>query len=667
MAEQEVVVKFRGDIRALQTSMDTIERDGVQAANTVQRGFARASDRIDRAFDSIQRSFRSAAARLESTLRGLKDRFEQAARGIDGAFRAIRGPALVATAAAGAFAVMAQRSLEATESMVDLANRANVSTEFLQGLRFAASQNGATFRDFDDAITRLNRRLGLFQNYLATSEGEAGPAANAFRALGLEAEIASGELNDAESVFRRIVTELQNVEGEARRAALASQLFGEDSGPRLVALLNQGEAGIQELTSRARELGLVLDDETAQGAATASAEIRALQQSFTAQVNNTIAEQADGLRDLAEALAVIASAALEAAAAFGSFISDLVTDETRAAVAAADLNVLIARRAELEEDARRANRIGTNSALARAQNYQQQIEQLDRSIERLQSREIEITGTPSFDAQAFGMPSFDAEAPGLSVETDAGAIEPFDDLANAAKEASDAIVNGVEGAKDSVTELDGKVELLDESLKDMSAEPIEIEIDQTALDRFLEKTLEMEDVFVSSMQRLEDSIVDALMTGRFEIDDFVEYALRQLARLYVQRAIINPIVDAAGGLFGGGGASLTGIGKAATGGPSSGLTLVGEQGPEIVNLGPMANVMTASMTRKALQGQQMGGESGGSVSVSTAFNIDARGAQIGVEEQIAQAIAQATPIIEQRAVNAAYSGLARTQRNRRAS
>ena len=535
--------------------------------------------------------------------------------------------------------------------MVDLANRANVSTEFLQGLRFAASQNGATMRDFDDAITRLNRRLGLFQNYLATSEGEAGPAANAFRALGLEADIASGELNDAESVFRRIVTELQNVEGEARRAALASQLFGEDSGPRLVALLDQGEEGIQDLTSRARELGLVLDDETAQGAATASAEIRALQQSFTAQINNTIAEQADGLTDLAEALAVVATAAIEAAAAFGSFISDLVTDETRAAVAAADLNVLIERRAELEEDARRANRIGTNSALARAQNYQQQIEQLDRVIERLQSREINETGTPEFDALAFGMSEFDAQ----TIPDDNGRTEQ-------AEKDIEALAAMMTTASEAAAELGVKAEDADESLKGIAAEPIEIEIDETALDELANKALTLEDALVSSMQSFEDSLVDSMMQGRLELDDFVEHALRQLARLFVQQSITQPLLNAASSFFSGGG-----VPSRATGGPASGLTLVGEQGPELVNLGPMANVMTASMTRMALQGRQMGGNSGGSVAVNTSFNIDARGAQIGMEERLAQTIAEVTPIIEQRAVNAAYAGLARTQRNRRAS
>ena len=65
MAEQEVVVKFRGDIRDLQRRMDAIERDGAQTARSIERSFTTSSNRIERAF------------------------------------RAIRGPALVATAAGG--------------------------------------------------------------------------------------------------------------------------------------------------------------------------------------------------------------------------------------------------------------------------------------------------------------------------------------------------------------------------------------------------------------------------------------------------------------------------------------------------------------------------------------------------------------------------------------
>lgn len=61
-------------------------------------------------------------------------------------------------------------------------------------------------------------------------------------------------MKGAEQLFFDIVRALEDVEDQAEVAALASQFFGEDAGPKLVSLLRKGVAGIQEVGDAAEVL-----------------------------------------------------------------------------------------------------------------------------------------------------------------------------------------------------------------------------------------------------------------------------------------------------------------------------------------------------------------------------------------------------------------------------
>ncbi len=66
-----------------------------------------------------------------------------------------------------------------------------------------------------------------------------------------------------------------------------------------------------------------------------------------------------------------------------------------------------------------------------------------------------------------------------------------------------------------------------------------------------------------------------------------------------------------------------------------GLTWVGEEGPEIVNLPRGAQVFDAATSRRMADSEGRGG----GVSITNHYTIDARGAEAGVEAKIARAIA----------------------------
>lgn len=200
---------------------------------------------------------------------------------------------LATVAVAGSLAALSKRAMATAEELSDVSNKANTTVRSLQELRFAATQNGAASRDMDDALTRLTRRMSLF-----VADG-GGPAAAALEALKISITDTSGNLRDSGDVFREVAARFEAMESGARKAALASQLFGEDAGPRLLPLLNQGISGLDEFARRADDLGLVLETSAVDKAGRANAAFRALGESLRTQVTAAALEGADAFITLA--------------------------------------------------------------------------------------------------------------------------------------------------------------------------------------------------------------------------------------------------------------------------------------------------------------------------------------------------------------------------------
>lgn len=255
----------------------------------------------------LERETKSTATRSSKNLQRLTSTIAGVAKGLG-----IAGVAALGTAAG--FAAMAQRAFDVAENLQDAANKIGIGVERLQALQFAANQNGASFRDIEDALTRLQRRLGEFANTAG------GPAAGGMADLGREVEAALLATSDAGERFDIIVEALSKFEDQSRVAAVASKFFGDDAGPRLAALISQGSAAISDLENKARSLGFVMDEDLVGAAAAANAEFRALAQGLQRQLVSAIVQAAPLIRDLSRQFAEIIPAIIETTARILDFV-----------------------------------------------------------------------------------------------------------------------------------------------------------------------------------------------------------------------------------------------------------------------------------------------------------------------------------------------------------
>lgn len=211
---------------------------------------------------------------------------------------AARGLAVVgaaAAAAAGGLFVLVTRAANAAEEIADMADKVGVSTERLQELRFAFSQNGTSIADVDRGLSRLNAGLGAFV------QTGSGPAVQGLKAIGITSREAAAQLGNTEEAFDEIVERLAAIEDPARRAGAAAQLFGEEAGPKLAILIGRGGQEIEDLSRKAREMGVVLRDGAVREAAALSAQLRALGSVISTQMTAALIQLTPQIAAMAEA------------------------------------------------------------------------------------------------------------------------------------------------------------------------------------------------------------------------------------------------------------------------------------------------------------------------------------------------------------------------------
>lgn len=216
------------------------------------------------------------------------------------------GAAAMGAAVVGAFAGAVVTAADYGDEIAKASKRTGIATEDLSALRYAAEQSDVTFEQLGTGLARMSRTM------TETSWGT-GQAAQAYAELGVEVTDASGNLRGTQEVFIDIAEGLTKIEDPAKRAALAMMIFGR-GGVQLMPLLMEGGKGVEYLTDRAEQLGLVMGAETAAAAERFNDSVADIKYSLKGLVV-TVGETAFGTAELNEKIA-------ESVGEFGDWLRD---------------------------------------------------------------------------------------------------------------------------------------------------------------------------------------------------------------------------------------------------------------------------------------------------------------------------------------------------------
>lgn len=202
---------------------------------------------------------------------------------------------------------IAQVTMRAVDFGVQLDNSAraiNSSVEELQAYRDAAAQVGVASDRMNDGLQQL------FQSMTQAAAGGKSQS-EAFRDLGVSLTDTNGFARATTSVMGEVIDKLAAVPDPLRQARIGTELFGEkwrDMAP----LLDAGSDGLQNLADHILETGDALSSKEIQELNRINTEFERMQSTLERDIARVVANNADGIIALANAIGAAGNMAAQA-------------------------------------------------------------------------------------------------------------------------------------------------------------------------------------------------------------------------------------------------------------------------------------------------------------------------------------------------------------------
>ena len=251
-------------------------------------------------FKKFERNTMSTASKIESHVKKA------------GAAFALLGASIVA-AGIGKLAGMTGKALDYAASLGEISQQVGVTVEQLQVYRYAATQVNVSQEEMEKGLARLTVTLGKAQ---VGSKAETDALKALSDVIGRDILTSARNAGDA---LPMIADGLSRIESPAKRAAVEVALFGR-AGQKLDPLLAQGSKAIAEYGEQARRTGQIISNELSDKADRASDRIAAFNKQMEVNIASVVAENADAILSLVNALAQLVVGAGKAGLAWQDFV-----------------------------------------------------------------------------------------------------------------------------------------------------------------------------------------------------------------------------------------------------------------------------------------------------------------------------------------------------------
>lgn len=166
------------------------------------------------------------------------------------------GLAIGGAAAAGGAALfgMANNAAQATDRIDKMSQRLGMSREAFQQWDYVLSQNGVTIDSMQTGMKQLTKHMAG-----VTSGAESSISVYSRLDSSLIDVINSGA--SQEEVFKQTIISFQGMEDGVEKARLAQELFGKQ-GQEMLPMLNASSGSVEELMQKANDLGIVLSGDS---------------------------------------------------------------------------------------------------------------------------------------------------------------------------------------------------------------------------------------------------------------------------------------------------------------------------------------------------------------------------------------------------------------------
>ncbi|NVP54456.1 tail tape measure protein [Mycoplana rhizolycopersici] len=576
----------------------------------------------------------------------------------------------------------ARQAASEVAAIGDEARRAGVSVKAFQEMKFVAEQNRVGVDAMVDGLKELSLRADEF---IVTGGGA---AAEAFQRLGLDAQTLKTKLEDPSALFTEIIGKLGHLD-RAAQIRIADEVFGGSGGEKFVQLIEQGEAGIRAQIKAANDLGILMDEQLIERAAEVDRKFNIVASTVGTALKSAIVSAADSLAEFIDGFRDFQNQA-------NSTLKNrqIEIDKRRLEIETEILEKQQAQREETEKLSSVARDLGfedsKNTALAGVSG---KVAALKDELRQLSEEGARITGVlngrvTSMDRSAERTWTPPKSPPGGFGSSSKGksagktAVDEYQQIIDKAREfiATQAVEQQALGlTSESAGKLRYEHELLAQALragidltpaqKDaLAALAVEMSSAEQETIRLTRSQEELQDRLAEFNDVAADTtqgFVQDLLDGK-KATEALQGALARLSDELLNSAFSSLFGTAgsggeSGGLLGKFFGRIFGLPGNAKGSDRwrGGLTWVGEEGPELLNVRPGAQIIpnhTLSALSKmdardrSLPSSARGQAGGDGFNFSNVNNIDARGADEAAVVRLEKGLAKANAELEARVV-----------------
>lgn len=221
-----------------------------EALNKSEKSMRQATD----ALDKMGNESKTAEQKAEDLSKAMDDLGTRAKKGADMAKAAVFAAGAAAAAAAVGIFKLTVDAGKAADELITLSNKTGIATEQLQEMRYAARFIDVEVETMTSSMMKLTKGM---DNARKGSKDQV----EAFKQLGIEYQNSDGSLRNAKEVWLEAIDALGAMSNEADRDALAMRLFGK-SAAELNPLIAAGSDALKSLGDEAREMGLIMSEES---------------------------------------------------------------------------------------------------------------------------------------------------------------------------------------------------------------------------------------------------------------------------------------------------------------------------------------------------------------------------------------------------------------------
>lgn len=149
---------------------------------------------------------------------------------------------------------------DSVDAFTDLASQTKGLQRIIGGTAEEVSGMAGAMKLSGMDTNAASSSLTIFSKKLEAAQGNANSMAKVSDELGTAVYNADGSIRPMSQLLPEIADKFAGMEDGAEKTALACAYFGR-SGTAMLPFLNKGSAGINELTAKAKELGIVIDDD----------------------------------------------------------------------------------------------------------------------------------------------------------------------------------------------------------------------------------------------------------------------------------------------------------------------------------------------------------------------------------------------------------------------